>query len=424
VRSSRKSWLIEHQCPQCGGPITLGESDRLFTCEYCRVRLYFLGGNFFRYYIPPADGIEEDIYYVPYWRFRGMYYSCPPFELKSKVLDASFLASGHKFFPKTLGIRTQTLKLRFVSPEVKGKFFRTRLTFNEVLPKVEEVSGLHDSLADIRRAFHRAFIGETLSIIYSPVYVSGGAVHDGVLKRPVARYTSLTEDTFAQSVDHHSNWKVRFLSALCPNCGWDLRGGSESIILLCTRCDSAWKVSRGALRRQEFSVVYSREENICYVPFWRFKARFDGFQLNSYADLIRFANLPKVARAEHESQELYHWLPAFKGYPRLFMRLSKILTVAQPRQQYEDCLPSTEGAGAAPVTLGAREAAGGLKIALAGTTVAKRKVFPMLPKAKVAVQQAHLVFLPFRISGVDLIEVNLNIRIPRNALPLCGKHEE
>ncbi|MGD9137268.1 MAG: hypothetical protein PVH42_10930, partial [Desulfobacterales bacterium] len=32
--------LIEYQCPQCGAPATIEETDRLFTCQFCRVNSY------------------------------------------------------------------------------------------------------------------------------------------------------------------------------------------------------------------------------------------------------------------------------------------------------------------------------------------------------------------------------------------------
>jgi hypothetical protein len=42
-------FLIEYQCPQCGAPAILTETDRLFTCQFCRVKSYLLPGDYFRY---------------------------------------------------------------------------------------------------------------------------------------------------------------------------------------------------------------------------------------------------------------------------------------------------------------------------------------------------------------------------------------
>lgn len=46
--------LLEHQCPQCGAGVSLAETDRIFSCPFCRVRLYIAGDTLFSYYLVPA----------------------------------------------------------------------------------------------------------------------------------------------------------------------------------------------------------------------------------------------------------------------------------------------------------------------------------------------------------------------------------
>lgn len=415
MRDSSSRWEIDHQCPQCGGPVTLKETDRLFTCGFCRVRLYFLGGRYFRYLIPPKKAASEEIHYVPYWRFRGMYFTCPPFELKGKVIDASFLASGNSFMPETLGVRTQALKLKFVSPEVKGNFFRMKVPMGHVITKAEKVTKLQDLLSGSRSMFHRAFIGETVSMIYFPIYVKGRAICDGVLGRPMASYTKLREDEF-KAFDYHTQWRVRFISTLCPNCGWDLQGSNESVVLLCGNCDSAWGVYKGSLRRIPFSVNRFRADDICYVPFWRMEAEIGGIPLRSYADLIRAANLPKAVLPKMEDQAISFWLPAFKVNPTVFKRLERLLMVAQPKVSIDE--RSFGKSPIAPVTLRAEAAANGLKTALAATAAARKNLFPLLPEISFRITRYALVFLPFKVKGVDLVEANMNFRLPRNTINL------
>ncbi len=43
---------IDYQCPQCGAPAELAETDRLFTCVFCRVKSYLLESGYFRYRLP------------------------------------------------------------------------------------------------------------------------------------------------------------------------------------------------------------------------------------------------------------------------------------------------------------------------------------------------------------------------------------
>ncbi len=39
------NFSVEHECPQCGGAVRLGESDRLLVCPYCRARLALWPGR-------------------------------------------------------------------------------------------------------------------------------------------------------------------------------------------------------------------------------------------------------------------------------------------------------------------------------------------------------------------------------------------
>ncbi len=60
------------------------------------------------------------------------------------------------------------------------------------------------------------------------------------------------------------------------------------------------------------------------------QARIEGLNLETYGDLIRFANLPKAVTSEFEQQRLSFWAPAFKIKPKLFLRLLQQLTILQP----------------------------------------------------------------------------------------------
>jgi len=74
VKSS--NFLIDYQCPQCGAPAVLDETDRLFLCEYCRVKSYLITKDYFRYTLPSKAPENKKLLYFPYWRFKGMLFSC------------------------------------------------------------------------------------------------------------------------------------------------------------------------------------------------------------------------------------------------------------------------------------------------------------------------------------------------------------
>jgi ribosomal protein S27AE len=376
VRGS-KSLLVEHQCPQCGGPVTLQETDRLFSCGFCRVRLYITSPGRLRYCLPPTAPSAEDIAYIPYWRFRGMSFSLRPYEIRNRVLDTSYLASPQDFMPHTLGVRAQAMKLRFAFPEMKAAFLSSATPLEDVVARAEKMS----VAASPGKVFHRAFIGETVSIIYSPVYVRGRGIYDAVLNRPVAKYTLLRADGFG-SVDRGRGWQVRFLPALCPNCGWDLAGERDSMVLLCGNCDSAWRVSKGSLARQDFAIVPESGKGVVYLPFWRLRARVDGLDVASYADLLRLANLPRAAQPGLQKKALHFWSPAFKLHPKVYLRLAMQVTTGNPEDGFKTTL---SGASHYPVTVDSTEAAEAARVTLAALSVAKKKVFPIIPEVDIKV---------------------------------------
>ncbi len=85
---------IDYSCPQCGAPIVLSETDRILTCPYCRVSHYLVPEDFFRYYLPPDPGLADPgrILFVPYGRFRGMFFHLLRPAVESRVIDHTFLA--------------------------------------------------------------------------------------------------------------------------------------------------------------------------------------------------------------------------------------------------------------------------------------------------------------------------------------------
>ena len=124
--------LIEHQCPQCGAPATLEETDHLFTCEFCRVKSYLLS-RVFRYILPHPARENKEVVYFPYWRFKGMLFSCVSNGVKHRIVDVSHQAIESQHFPVSVGLRSQTMKLRFVSPETEGRFLQTSLPYEEMM---------------------------------------------------------------------------------------------------------------------------------------------------------------------------------------------------------------------------------------------------------------------------------------------------
>jgi hypothetical protein len=409
---------IEHQCPQCGAPVTLEEADRLLSCAYCRVKLYLIPKGYQRYYLAPAEPEGRDIIFVPYWRLKGMSFVCKPYAVEPRIVDASHLATAGCGFPESLGLRTQALKLRFASSLKGSRFLRVQKPLEGFPILGEPATARDDPDPPEDTPFHRAFIGEIASIIYSPIFIEGNRIFDGIVNRPISA-TEPGNRPQGFVFEEKQDWPIRFVPILCPNCGWELTAERDSCILLCNKCISAWEAGPSSLMRVELGVLPSKVhgKDMMYLPFWRMKVKGAGLELGSYADLIRLANLPKAIKKEWEQERIYFWSPAFKVPPALFLRLASQITMANPLQPPEAAMPESRFY---PVSLPVKEATEGLKTTLANIALNKKRLFPKLSEITMEAQDTQLVFLPFRETTNELIQPELNCSIQRNALRVGG----
>ena len=397
-------WKIEHQCPQCGAPILLDETDHVLTCPFCRTRLYLVTQDYFRYHIPSPEKQENDTLYLPYWRFKGASYAVLANEIRSRFIDTNLLATHTASLPSSLGLKPQAMKLRFASPGMHGRFLDATLPFEDILPTVKA----SDALTHV---FHRAFIGETISMVYGPTYIENGMLHDALLERPLCGWPGESE---VPDAIKPPDWKIRFLPTQCPHCGWDLQGDKDVLVMICSNCDSAWRCSGSTFTEVPFTILSaSARQATVYLPFWRMKPHVEGMVIDSYADMIRLANLPKAVLADFSSQQAYFWSPAFKVNPALFLRWSRQMTVFQPGGKTCDTF---SGTSCYPVTLSSREALENIKITLAQIVVDKRGIYPLLEDLKISADEIMLVYHPFLVGPRELMHETMHLTIDRTAL--------
>ncbi|MBI4774061.1 MAG: hypothetical protein HY788_07765 [Deltaproteobacteria bacterium] len=389
--------------------MTLEESERLFLCGFCRVKLLITTPDYFRTYLPPPDPSPDKVFYVPYWRFKGMRFACKGQKIEHRIIDMSRSATHLGNLPLSLGFRPQVLNLRFVSPRTPGVFLRPDRSFEHVLSQLESPSG--DPSVN-EPVLHQQFVGESLGMVYAPVYFEQNRLYDAVCGSPLSPADDAMQVAF-ESAEAKMQWQTGFLPALCPRCGWDLSGEMDSHVLLCRHCNSVWTTSGGELEQVQFAVWPAREPGSVFLPFWMIEPRIEGIRLASYADLVRTLNLPKVAQSEWESIRFRFWAPAFKVHPVLFLRLCRHLTGVQPVRKFERGLPD---APMVPATLPLKEAGDVRKIVLADLTVAKKSIFPLLPEIHTRLQRAALVFVPFEPRGNELYQAESLVSLSRSAI--------
>jgi DNA-directed RNA polymerase subunit RPC12/RpoP len=405
---ARQSRLqIEHQCPQCGAPIVLEETDHLFACQYCKVRSFLFPGDFFRYMLPHSAPQGKPLVYLPYWRFKGILFSSLLDRIDHRIVDVSHQALVSDYFPVSLGLRSQALKLRFVSPETEGYFLKPSVPHKEMMQLIAK----RFSTSLPQPIFEQCFIGETLSQIYSPFYVDG-KIYDAVLNRPIP--SSPSDDFDVMTLPGGApNWQIRFIPAQCPDCGWDLEGERDSIVLSCKNCSSLWICAKKGFRKLEFGHVPEESGPVLYLPFYRISADIKGIDLHSYADLVRVANLPKIVQEEMEKRPFNFWSPAFKIRPRDFLRFSIIFTLSQPEESWIPGLPKTE---IYPVTLSILEALESLKINLACFMKPPGLLLPTLADIQVKPKNLVLVYFPFQVQRDEIYHPLFQLRTTRTVL--------
>jgi DNA-directed RNA polymerase subunit RPC12/RpoP len=414
-RKGRSSvWEIEHQCPQCGAPVTLEETDRLFSCSYCRTRLYLIPKGYFRYYLPPSELFSKDLIFIPHWRLKGIIFFCKAFEVNHRIIDVSPLAIPHPFLPPSLGVRPQVLKLRLILPEMKANFFNPSIPIETMIQNILMRSRPLKGSASSGSLVYKAFIGETVSLIYSPIFIDKGMAYDAILGKPLA---PISKDFTGGllSFDQQKDFQIKFISTLCPHCGWDLFGDKNSMVLFCKNCNSAWGASQAGLEQLDFGMIPSKEEKAIYLPFWRMDVRIQGLEIQSNAELMKIGNEPKVMGRDIEGSDLYFWSPAFKIPPKLFLRLIHGMTFSQPQEKFEKSLPWPS---LYPVSLPVSEAVESIKVTMAYSVMDKEKHFSNLDEMPIHLNESLLVFVPFISQGIDLIQPHTQLCIPKNLLKL------
>ena len=406
-------FIVEHECPQCGAPVELEETNRLFRCPYCGVSNYLFAGDLFRLVLPHRAP-DREIIYAPYLRFRGTAFLCKKAAIDQRVVDITRLGlplDGIPLdgIPLSLGFRPQAMKMRFVTHDTAGSFLAATMSSDDIL----DSAGSQTAALMARNFFHRAYIGEAVSLIYLPLYREGDGLCDAITNKPL-RSLPADHDVLAPLMDGNPRWDLTFLATLCPHCGWDLEGEEDSVVLTCSNCDTAWQARDGRFVEVGIEVVPGGSENTVYLPFWKITAGTKGgLDIGSYADFMRVTNQPKVVQEEWEDRPMGYWIPAFKIRPRVYLHLAKQMTVSQEQFDRADGISRLQ---LYPVTLPRSEAVQSLKITLADSIMGKGKLFPRLPEVDFAVTGSSLVYLPFTDAGRELIQEQMGISIHRQTL--------
>ena len=398
---------VEHACPQCGAPLEMEQTHRLLRCNYCTVQSFLVNTGPLHFILPRR---EPDPYtlYAPYHHFKGTIYSCLDSRIEHRLADISTRGVKLAFLPASLGLRPQAMKMRFATPELPGTFLKSTMKKEHILKRAAKNLYIRDE-----NILHQAFIGEVLDIIFLPLSIREEQIIDGIIDRPIAQIQENATPFADAEIDNYT-WKPVFLSALCPQCGWNLVGEPESVVLVCTNCNTAWQAANNNFSAVQIKITPSANRNALYIPFWDFKVTARGLKLDSFADFIRITNQPLVIRPEWEELPLHFIIPAFKVRPNDFLRLGSQMTISNRHTLPTDDDVSNKNLH--PATLLHNDAARSLTTILANSTVSGTNVFPYLPEIKFEIIEHSLHYLPFEKTSHELQQIHMGITINQRVL--------
>jgi DNA-directed RNA polymerase subunit RPC12/RpoP len=417
---------LEHQCLQCGAPVSLEETDRIFMCPFCHVRHFLYTEGYFRYYLPPLKSCVKDVFYIPYWRFKGLKIVILGMgNKKHEVVDRSVCAAIHPHVPLSLGFRSQTLTMKFVEPGMSDICFPPVTPLADFMKTIKKVSPVFPlAPAPCRPLFdilvessvpepsfepYCELIGETTSLIYSPFFVRDSVLYDGITGEKLG---SAEGKDVPKNIGGVSFPKTAFFPALCPTCGRDLQGEKESAMMACDQCLQVYAPSSTGLIAEEFFVAWPVSKADIWLPFWRIAVGCSNGLLSSVADFYRFAGIPKPILPNDEQRSFHFLIPAFKSNPDFFLKLSKLFTLHLAEIER----PSGAPRPLYPITLPATEAFQSIPALLVDTAPAKKRIIALVINSSFSMKNSSLVFVPFVNKGAEFVQQDCNFGINKNAL--------
>ena len=383
---------IHISCTECGGAIKFPDGDHSVRCPFCsrvllitapnRVLKFYLNtnlesngikfiteGHCKRSGIPLPTSVEDPLlFYLPFWRFRGMRYrlsaqaqtyefedgtkleTTPKISINSTPFDLNFpgidLPSMSDVF---LGVRAQTVGLCPEVPErIRGlaEVINPEIMLDQAREMAYQKAGM---LNECGRLLIDEIIGEKLTLIYFPIWVSRFTSRSGkyyLLLDGVSGKEFCRKDGEFNGVKHHDGFEsvtsIRIVSHHCPECGADLPAGGDTVVFPCNNCGRAWYLEGNELIRNEVFVAESIPDAYRYYPFWGFEAIFNDHEgILTYQQAKElFANKLSLLIDEAADSSFRFYIPAFgMRNPENVWKLSVNLTRSQPDLKlYQDSI--------------------------------------------------------------------------------------
>ena len=401
---------IDLQCPQCGAPAELEEMQQIVDCPYCRVRHVVQNSPQLTVFIPPQAAIpSSELCFIPYWRFKGSAFAFDRTRIRNRVIDTSSLAINSPGLPHSLGLRSQTQALRFVTPETPGNFIAPHVPQKDMRTRLSSQflgQGTWGGPPPVQ-----SHVGEVLSLIFAPCAVTSNGVFDGLTGRLL--FGAKAADLLEQEVSAPPS-TCSFRPCLCPRCGWDLEGETDSHVLGCPGCEAMWISHKNRFMNVSVTMASGPSGDL-WLPFWQFQVRASTIKLNTRADLIRLANLPQAVHPDDAQSELCFRVPAFRVQPAIFLRLARQVTVFDVRTQPFD---NQDFRALHPATLPLQEGFQAILPLICDLAWDKQSIEPTLSGCRMRPTRSELVYMPFVEQRSEVVQPDLKTGFLKSALDL------
>jgi predicted RNA-binding Zn-ribbon protein involved in translation (DUF1610 family) len=362
-------YSAQFKCPGCGSPLETLEGTISLQCRFCglimrigspdRILKYF--------YKPKLDGfavkfsiekylkekglslsyseLSRQLYYIPFYRFRGMSYALycektveiedddPEYaipnvkrELQRKCshFDLTVPAyTNESFGLQSLGIRPEVMPLTALQndnfPEDSIKI-DIKIPPEEAKQEAMAMFFMNIGFSSLNKeVLSSEMIGEGLSVIYYPVWAftlnqgdfTTTMFIDGLNKRVYHEIPGELK-TNSRGSDLSRASEINPVQHKCPNCGFDLPISEYSLFYYCRNCFRAYMINNDNYVATELRTA-KYEEGKYYHPFWRFAfAIGDDIKTVAKFSKILTGEIPLVARKKAQN-DFYLYVPGFKS---------------------------------------------------------------------------------------------------------------
>lgn len=353
--------------------------------------------------------------WIPYWRFRGLWYRVGERATEGVLLDSTVSARRGVRAESHLGIRPQVVPFR-MGPPAAGRVLWPDLSLGDAVAVSEaRLEGGSAEPAPVRR-----LVGEVAAVLLVPFALErmdrGWGLSSLFPEGPDGPLGRAEALSLRKGLDEaFREWRPTFLALRCPECGNDLPAAAHAVGFWCGRCGRGWWPRGPRLMPLPFTVRPARGRDVRYLPFWELEVSARGLPLQSRAALVRWAVPYWRSPAADARRPSVVRIPAFKAHPRLFLRIGRNLTLADLPAGGLDRLPPA-GTEVEPARLPLGEAAQSLKPVLAELAGAQHRKRAAVLTARLRVRRAALVLLPFRRRGAEWVEAATGVAVPAAAL--------